>query len=105
PGLGEPVRLALAQSGVDWEDNVINGDDWLVLKPTLPFGQLPILEVDGVIIPQSLAQLRYVGKIGGLYPTNPIQAAFCDAAADTLTDIYIPIRNSFEQKDQKKKVR
>ncbi|CAM9191246.1 unnamed protein product [Scytosiphon promiscuus] len=103
PGLGEPVRLALAQSGVEWEDNIINFDDWLALKPATPLGQLPVLEVDGVLIPQSLAQLRYVGKIGGLYPTDPIQAAFCDAAADACTDVFGPMRNSYEEKDEKKK--
>lgn len=31
----------------------------------LPYNQVPILEVDGTVIPQSLAQIRYVGKIGG----------------------------------------
>lgn len=72
--------------------------------PAVPFGQLPILEVDGVVIPQSLAQLRYVGKIGGLYPTDPMEAAFCDAAADTFTDVYRPMRNSYDEKDEAKKV-
>ena len=33
----------------------------------LPNGQLPILEVDGKILPQSGAQLRYVGKIAGTH--------------------------------------
>lgn len=32
----------------------------------LPFGQLPILSVDGDVFPQSAAILRYAGKLGGL---------------------------------------
>lgn len=71
----------------------------------LPNEQLPIMEVDGVVIPQSLAQLRYVGKIAGLYPTDPIQAALADAAADALTDITFPMRAAYNEQDGEKKVR
>ena len=52
------------------------------------------MEVDGAIIPQSQAQMRYVGKIGGLYPTDPVQAAFADAAIDAVMDIHIPVSTS-----------
>ncbi|CAN0418307.1 unnamed protein product, partial [Laminaria digitata] len=31
----------------------------------LPNGQLPVLEVDGYVLPQSMAILRYVGKLSG----------------------------------------
>ncbi|CAM9234269.1 unnamed protein product [Hapterophycus canaliculatus] len=103
--MGEAVRLALAQSGVEWEDNRINSDDWPALKPTTPYGQLPIMEIDGAVIPQSYAQLRYVGKIGGLYPKDPIPAAFCDAAAEAVLDIHGPMRDSIFERDQEKKAR
>ncbi|CAM9191170.1 unnamed protein product [Scytosiphon promiscuus] len=104
PAMGEPVRLALAQSGVEWEDNRIKSEDWPALKPTTPYGQLPLMEVEGRVIPQSYAQLRYVGKIGDLYPTDPIQAAYCDAAADAVLDIHTPMRASIFEKDQEKKM-
>ena len=31
----------------------------------LPNEQLPVLEIDGYVLPQSMAILRYVGKLGG----------------------------------------
>ncbi|CAM9191321.1 unnamed protein product [Scytosiphon promiscuus] len=103
PGLAEPVRWALAQSGIEWEDKRINHDDWPALKPTTPYGKLPLLEVDGVVIPQSFAQLRYVGKIGGLYPNDPIEAAVCDAAADAVVDINGPMRGALYEQDPERK--
>lgn len=58
-----------------------------------------------MVIPQSYAQLCYVGNIGDLYPTDPIQAAFCDAVADAVLDIHGPMKDTFHVKDKEKKVR
>ena len=38
---------------------------WFCRNAGLPNGQLPILEVQGKVLPQSGAQLRYVGKLAG----------------------------------------
>lgn len=57
------------------------------------------------MIPQSFTQLRYVGKIGGLYPSDPIEAAFADAAMDAVMDIHIPMRAFVYEKDDQKKVK
>jgi glutathione S-transferase len=42
-------------------------DGFAQLKPTLPFGQLPVLEVNGIVIPQSVAITRYLAREHGLY--------------------------------------
>ncbi|CAM9821375.1 unnamed protein product, partial [Laminaria digitata] len=64
-GAAEPVRWALEQSGLEWEDKRLTKEEFGALKPSLPNGQVPILEVDGYVLAQSLAILRYVGKLGG----------------------------------------
>merc|ERR1712113_536834 len=50
---GEPCRLLLAYGGIKYEDNRIAPpwdptSTWASLKPTTPFGQLPVLNWDGV---------------------------------------------------------
>lgn len=37
---------------------------------SLPFGQLPLLSVDGTVMTQSSGILRYCGKVAGLYPRD-----------------------------------
>lgn len=43
--------------------------------------------VDGKPLPQSLAIGRYVAKEVGLVPEDNLQAAYCDALADTITEM------------------
>jgi glutathione S-transferase len=71
------------------------------MKPTLPLGQMPFLEVeeagkDKVFIPQSVAILRYLGKLGGLYPADPLEAMKVDSVLDTIAETSIPIEMSVQ---------
>ena len=72
PGAAEKVRLALVVSGTEFEDNRIQREAWPELKPKTPWGQVPILEVDGKVLTQSYAMLRWAGKLGdgSLYPAE-----------------------------------
>lgn len=61
-GVAEAVRLALALSGTEFEDDRVKFSEWEALKPTTPFGQLPLMTIDdGSVKTQSGAMLRYVG--------------------------------------------
>ncbi|KAJ9462943.1 Glutathione S-transferase 4 [Diplonema papillatum] len=74
--IAEPIRLALVMNKVPFEDERIKVNawsEWLSIKPTTKFGQLPIMKIDNVTFAQSGAMLRYVGKSfgeGALYPQN-----------------------------------
>jgi prostaglandin-H2 D-isomerase / glutathione transferase len=61
-GVAEAVRLALALSETEYEDERIQFPDWKELKPKTPYGQLPLLTIDdGPVKTQSEAMLRWVG--------------------------------------------
>ncbi|KAJ3065705.1 hypothetical protein HDU98_010906 [Podochytrium sp. JEL0797] len=104
----EPIRLALAISKIPFTDDRIQREQWPALKPTLPFHQLPVLTVDGtILIAQSLAILRYVGKLGPkkLYPDDPLHAAVVDQVIGQCQDIENPTIASMSEPDAEKKMK
>lgn len=77
-GRGEPARMALEMAAIPYEDDRIPWSEWTGRKAKMPYGAVPVLEVDGKQLAQSNAINRYVGKLAGLYPEDPWQAALCD---------------------------
>jgi len=68
---GLAPALCAELSGVSWKGNKDTGFEmakWDELKATgkAPFGQLPLLEVNGMNIGQSLAIVNYIGRVSGL---------------------------------------
>lgn len=53
----------------------------------LPFGSIPVMEIDGDMVAESDAMLRYVGKLTGLYPENLVDAMKVDMVMDALRTI------------------
>jgi glutathione S-transferase len=89
PGRAEPIRLALFMAGIPFEDVHVTHEQLLALKPSLPFQCVPVLEVNGEVISQALAILRYVGSLSGLYPTaNPIDAIRVDEVFALIDELY-----------------
>lgn len=98
-GRGEPARLAMFIGGVEFEDRRVPFSEWPVLKPRMPFHAVPVLEVDGKALTQSNSINRFVGKLAGLYPSDPWQAALCDEVMDAVEDITCQIGATFTIKD------
>ncbi|EGZ23684.1 hypothetical protein PHYSODRAFT_353862 [Phytophthora sojae] len=109
-GRAELTRLIFNYGGVAFTDDRISHADFGALKPTLPFGQVPILEVDGVVYAQSMAIARYAAKIAGLYPSNAVEALKADMFSCSMGDLEGPFVDiAFKtpdeaEKAQKKKV-
>jgi glutathione S-transferase len=53
----------------------------------MPFGKLPVVEVDGKKVYQSIAICRYLGRQAGIAGSNDWEALQIDMAVDTLNDI------------------
>uniref|UniRef100_A0A0K0FSJ8 glutathione transferase n=1 Tax=Strongyloides venezuelensis TaxID=75913 RepID=A0A0K0FSJ8_STRVS len=81
-GYGEPARLMFKHAGVAFEDNLIDMNGWPSIKPTTPFGQVPVLEVDGTPIAQSFAIYRFLAKKLNLAPGSDVDQALADSIAE-----------------------
>ncbi|VDD89933.1 unnamed protein product [Enterobius vermicularis] len=92
-GLAEGARLMFHYAGVPFEDVRITREQWPQIKPTTPFGQVPVLSVDGHEIAQSAAIYRYLGRQFNLVPKCPIEEAMVDAIYDAHKDFYNEVKD------------
>jgi len=98
------ARLSLLLGDVPFEDVRIKSLDEFKASGKSPFGQAPVLEVDGKCIAQTGAIARYCGKQGGFYPRDDdFAAAKIDEIIDTATDITNALGKTFGMKDEEKK--
>ncbi|KAL5018476.1 hypothetical protein ScPMuIL_004198 [Solemya velum] len=102
-GRAEMIRMALVLGGLEYKDVRVGFPEWPALKPTLPLGMMPVLEVDGKIMSQTLAILRYVGRECGLYGKNSWEQAEVDCHLDTLYDIFVTHGRFIQEQDLEKK--
>uniref|UniRef100_A0A914CL94 glutathione transferase n=1 Tax=Acrobeloides nanus TaxID=290746 RepID=A0A914CL94_9BILA len=86
-GLGEMSRMILHYANVPFEDVRISQEDWPKHKASTPFGQLPLLEVDGKPLAQSFAIARFLARKHGLAGKDDWESAQLDAIADFMKDI------------------
>ncbi|XP_077992719.1 glutathione S-transferase 1-like [Glandiceps talaboti] len=95
PARGEPARLCFIYAGIDFEDKRIEFEEWEPMKQATlaedrtifkqPF--LPWLEVDGDLISQSLAVIRYAAAISGLAGKTSLEKAKVDMVLGIYTDL------------------
>uniref|UniRef100_H2ZLT1 glutathione transferase n=1 Tax=Ciona savignyi TaxID=51511 RepID=H2ZLT1_CIOSA len=100
-GRAEVIRLLFAQAGVELEDIRINFEEWPARKHEMPFGQMPVLEVDGKKICQSAAIGRYVAREFNLGGKDSFSAAKSDEFSDAVMDIMMKL--PWTEKDEEKK--
>ncbi|KAG5876919.1 hypothetical protein JTB14_021362 [Gonioctena quinquepunctata] len=105
-GRGEPIRMLLTYGGLEFDDIRIDKKDWPRIKPTLPLGQLPVLEIDGKLYPQTTAILKYLAKEVRLAGNNSLDDLKIDVAVDTLVDLQNKIYDfAFEEDQEMKKIK
>lgn len=103
----EVSRLALFIGGIEFENYHLSREEFKAFKTdgTFPFGQMPVLIVDGEIIAQTGAIARFCGKLSGLYPEDkPLMAAKIDQLIDAATDITNQVSPTMRIKDEDAKM-
>jgi len=85
-GRAEVARLILEETGTPYREKRVQVTDWLALKPTLPFGQLPLFEDDDVTIVHSHAIYRYLARKHHLYGASELDHVRCDIVEESFTD-------------------
>jgi len=104
-GRGECARMLFALAGVEYEDHRIEwaGDAWKEFKPKTPFGQLPLLEVDGKVFCQSVAIARYLGNKFGFTGKTDLDKLQADMIVDCIVDLCNQLGAIGEERDETKK--
>lgn len=99
--LAEPLRFLFAYGGIEYEDVRVTRDEWPALKPTMPMGQMPVLEVDGKRVHQSISMARYLAKQVGLSGADAWEDLQIDIVVDTINDFRLKIAVvSYEPEDE-----
>jgi len=89
-GRAEVTRWILHIGGVKFED-IRFPDLTDEVKKKCRWGQVPLVEVDGKALTQSVAISRHFAEKFNLIPTDPFQAALCNEYVDAVQDIMNPM--------------
>jgi glutathione S-transferase len=86
-GRAEAIRLLLRATQTEFEDRrIVSRHEWAALKPTLPFGALPIYEFEGIRLAESHAILRYLGRQSIPGAENGLDLAELDVAQEAIAE-------------------
>lgn len=88
-GLADQIRWMLAATNVDFCQKVVSSRErFLELAACqLPFGQLPLLQIDGMEIVQSQAAVRYLARRAHIQGNSAQDALKCDMIAEAVRDV------------------
>lgn len=93
-----------AYADIPYEDIRITREQWPEMKKTTPFGQLPMLEVDGTKLSQSRAFEKLVAKRAGLCGKTEMDEAKALMYVLCMEDMMTPVITiCFRTEDEAKK--
>jgi len=102
---GEVTRLLLSDAKTPFEDVRIEISAWpeSAWKPRAPFGQLPLLEVDGQLLAQSSAIEHFVARLTGLASEDSMVSAQIDMVIEGVKDVSKDFSEAVWTQDEKSK--
>ncbi|XP_064627805.1 uncharacterized protein LOC135487693 [Lineus longissimus] len=102
-GFAEISRLLFAAAGVEYEDIRYDGETWREAKKKMPYGVVPVLEVDGEMIGQSFAIAKYLARTFGFNGSNSMEEAKIDEMIEHTRDMMKDFIGVHFEKDEDKK--
>ncbi|XP_039511051.1 glutathione S-transferase P isoform X1 [Pimephales promelas] len=83
------LKMMLADYGQELKENLVTFDEWGKgeIKASCLFGQLPKLQDGDLVLFQSNAMLRHVGRKHGAYGKNDCEASLIDMMNDSVEDL------------------
>jgi len=91
-GRAELPRLLFHYAGQEFEDCTFPLEDWPTLKQSMPFKQVPVLEVDGQSLSQSNAIARYLASKFKLNGQTDLETALSNMYVDHIEDLMSGMR-------------
>jgi len=96
-GRAELTRLCFAAGSIPYEEKNVGFPELEEMKKSgeSPFGQLPVLNVDGKNFGESYSIAKYVSKLAGVHSSDPLEALAIEGIVDYTDGIrsaYVPIR-------------
>lgn len=96
----ELIRFIFAQAEQHYEDIRIPNEDWAAMKPTTPFGQMPILDVDREILAGGGPIARYLAEKHGLAGSNDIENTKIAGIKDVQDEVTMKLVKAFFAKEK-----
>jgi len=99
------IRLIFAVAGVEYEDVRIERENWPAEKEklNLPFGQMPLLTVEGQTFCQSISISRYLAEKFGLAGKSELEKLRTDMVVHCVEDMAMAFVVIFRETDPERK--
>ena len=104
-GRAEQIRFVFAQAGVQYEDIRLTSEQWPEFKPKTPYGQLPVLEVDGKMLAGSGPIERFLAEQYGLSGSNAFENTEIASILDVVDDLAEKLAAVYFEKDEARKTK
>ena len=102
-GRAEQIRFVFVQAGIQYEDVRLTQEQWPEFKPKTPYGQLPVLEVDGKMLAGSGPIERFLAEQYGLAGSNAFENAEIASILDVVDDLAEKLVAVYFEKDEARK--
>ncbi|GMS84037.1 hypothetical protein PENTCL1PPCAC_6212 [Pristionchus entomophagus] len=87
-GRAEAIRQLFVVAGVEFMDDRVTDGEWKTAKHRTPFQQLPILDVDGILLGQTHSIIRFLARKFGFAGRSATEEAIIDSLSERYSDFF-----------------